>query len=134
MPKNVTSLPTTEVKPKAELERKTRRVHTVEFKLSILQQADQCKHGELGALLRKHKLYSNQLAQWRREFAEKGIKGLSKSQPGPAAKKTAEQKRIEQLERQVTKLKQKVQFKDKCIDLQKKVLGMIEQIEQENQS
>jgi transposase-like protein len=134
MPKNVTSLPTTEVKPKPELERKTRRVFPVEFKLSILQQAEQCKHGELGALLRKHKLYSNQLAQWRREFAEQGVKGLSKSQPGPAAKKTAEQKRIEQLEKQVANLKKKVEFKDKCIDLQKKVLGMIEQIEQENQS
>lgn len=134
MPKNVTSLPTSEIKPKAELERKTRRVFTAEFKLAILQQADQCKHGELGALLRKHKLYSNQLAQWRNEYAVQGVKGLSKSKPGPAANKTAEQKRIEKLEKQIAQLKKKVELKDKCIDLQKKVLGMIEQIEHENQS
>ncbi|CAM4022685.1 hypothetical protein VA7868_04597 [Vibrio aerogenes CECT 7868] len=98
MPKNTTVDP--QVKPSPALEKKTRRVFTTEYKLSIIQQADACQHGELGALLRREKLYSNQLSLWRREFAENGIKGLEKSAPGPAPSKTPEQKRIEQLEKE----------------------------------
>jgi len=81
----------TQILPNPKLEKRGRRSFTVEYKLSILQQADACQHGELGPLLRREKLYSNQLAQWRREFAEQGVAGLNKSQPGPAASKTAEQ-------------------------------------------
>jgi transposase-like protein len=90
--------PMTHILPNPKPEKRGRRSFTVEYKLSILQQADACQHGELGPLLRREKLYSNQLAQWRREFTEQGVAGLNKSQPGPAATKTAEQKRIEQLE------------------------------------
>lgn len=100
MPKPVTPIES-KVEPNPSLEKRTRRVFTPEYKLSIIQQADACKHGELGALLRREKLYSNQLAQWRRELAEDGLAGLSKSAPGPVPKKTAEQKRIEQLEKEV---------------------------------
>lgn len=95
----------THVLPDPKLEKRGRRSFSVEYKLSILQQADACQHGELGPLLRREKLYSNQLAQWRREFAEQGVAGLSKSQPGPAAAKTAEQKRIEQLEKELGRLR-----------------------------
>ena len=37
------------------------------------------QRGELGALLRREKLYSHQLADWRRAFAENGVIGLIKS-------------------------------------------------------
>ncbi|MDY0137841.1 MAG: hypothetical protein RBS36_11780 [Thiomicrospira sp.] len=40
------------IEPNPVLEKRTRRVFSTEYKLSILQQADACKHGELGALLR----------------------------------------------------------------------------------
>jgi len=72
------------VKPDPNLEKRIRRVFTGDYKLSIIQQADACKHGELGALLRREKLYAGQLLQWRREMAEHGVQGLSKSSPGPA--------------------------------------------------
>ena len=119
MPKPATPVDP-KVEPKPELEKRTRRVFTPEYKLSIIQQADACKHGELGQLLRREKLYSNQLAQWRREFAEQGISGLMKSAPGPAAKKTAEQKRIEQLAKENARLRRQVEVKDSCLMLQKK--------------
>jgi transposase-like protein len=124
--------PTTQVDPKPELEKRGRRVFTTEYKLSIIQQADACAHGELGSLLRKEKLYSNQLSQWRKEFAEHGLDGLSKSQPGPKAAKSAEQKRIEQLEKENARLRQQLEVKDSCISLQKKALTLIEALEQEN--
>lgn len=118
------SKPITTVEPKVtpdpKLEKRTRRIFTVEYKLSIIQQADAYKHGELGALLRREKLYSNQLAQWRREFAEQGVAGLSKSAPGPASRKSSEQKRIEQLEKENQRLRRWMEIKDGCLMLQKK--------------
>lgn len=123
-----------EVRPDPQLEKRTRRTFTVDYKLSILQQAAACKHGELGALLRREKLYSNQLAQWRREFDSQGVKGLSKSQPGPAATKSPEQRRIEQLEKENARLKKQLLVKDSCLELQKKALVLIEQAEREGLS
>ena len=57
------------VEPNPVLEKRSRRTFTTEYKLSIIQQADACQHGELGELLRREKLYSNQLQQWRRELS-----------------------------------------------------------------
>ena len=131
MPKPITDLPDEQVKPNPNSEKRTRRIFTTEYKLSILRQADRCQHGELGPLLRREKLYSNQLAQWRREFAEGGVDALSKSSPGPAPKMTTEQKRIAQLEKQIAKLEKQVEIKDRCLELQKKVLEMVEQAESE---
>jgi transposase len=117
------------VTPKPEFEKSTRRRFTTEYKLSILQQANACQYGELAALLRREKLYSNQIAQWRREFAQDGIEGLSKSLPGPKPSKTPEQKRIEQLEKENARLLKELSVKDSCIALQKKALTLIESLE-----
>jgi transposase len=124
----------TEIRPDSKLEKRSRRVFSADYKLSILQQADACQRGELGELLRREKLYSHQLSQWRREFASEGIEGLSKSQPGPVASKSPEQKRIEQLEKENARLRQQLAIKDSCITLQKKALALIEQAEGENLS
>lgn len=129
MPKSMTDLPTTEVKPDPMSEKRTRRTFKQDYKLKIIRQADACQHGELGELLRREKLYSNQLSQWRRELAAGGAGALLKSAPGPKPKLSTEKKRIANLERQVTTLKKQLAVKDQCIELQKKVLAMIEQIE-----
>ena len=105
MPKYPSSNTETQVTPDPKLETRTRRIFKPEYKLRIIQEAEACKHGELGALLRREKLYSNQLSDWRRDYAENGIAGLDKSVPGPAPSKTAEQRQIEKLEKQVAKLK-----------------------------
>jgi len=131
MPKSV-SAGSSQVNPSPELEKKVRREFSVEYKLGILEEAEACKHGELGKLLRREKLYSNQLQQWRREFAEQGADGLSKSKPGPSAKKSAEQRQIERLEREIVKLKKNLHIADGCIDLQKKALSMIDQMRNGN--
>jgi transposase-like protein len=132
MPKPVTVI-NPKVEPNPALEKRMRRSFSTEYKLSIIQQADACKHGELGELLRREKLYSNQLSQWRREFAEQGIDGLKKSAPGPAPRKTAEQKRIEQLERENKQLRKQIEVKDGCLMLQKKALALLDACE-ENES
>ena len=132
MPKPQSDLPLTQVVPDPALEKRTRRQFTAEYKLRIIAQADACKHGELGALLRQEKLYSNQLSEWRREFAQHGVKGLSKSTPGPAPTKTAEQRRIEQLEKENSKLTRKLDIANDCLDLQKKALTMLDRLRSGN--
>ena len=129
MPKSATTT-YPKVEPIPELEKRGRRVFTAQYKLSILQQADACQHGELGALLRREKLYSNQLQQWRREQAEHGLDGLQKSAPGPAAKKTTEQKRIELLEKENERLRRQLEVKDGCLMLQKKALDLLDLLEE----
>lgn len=132
MPKHTTV--ETEVQPNPKLEKRARRSFSTEYKLRIIAQADACKHGELGELLRREKLYSNQLATWRRELKTNGEQGLSKTKPGPPPVKSPEQKRIEQLEKEVAKLRQSLVVKDGCIELQKKALSMLDALENESKS
>ncbi|MEL7798745.1 MULTISPECIES: transposase [Idiomarina] len=126
MPKPVSTI-SPEITPAPEHEKRTRRTFSVEYKLDILRKADACQHGELGQLLRRENLYSNQLAQWRREFSEQGVAGLSKSQPGPQSSQTPEQKRIEKLEKENQRLQEQLRLKDSCLDLQKKAFALIDQ-------
>jgi transposase-like protein len=133
MPKP-TSNPDTQVTPNPALEKRGRRTYTAEYKLSILAKADACKHGELGDLLRKEKLYSNQLTAWRCELAENGVAGLSKSAPGPIASKTMDQKRIEQLIKENDRLKNQLAMANDCLDLQKKALLMLDRMNTGNEA
>ena len=127
MPKPISKKPETQVKPAPELERRTRRKFPAAYKLRILAEADACKRGELGSLLRKEKLYSHQLRDWRKELATNGEEGLQKTTPGPKASKTPDERRIEQLEKQNKALSKKLQIAEDCLDLQKKALFLFEQ-------
>jgi transposase-like protein len=128
MPKSLSERPNTQVTPEPALEKRTRRQFKPEYKLRIIAEADACQHGELGALLRREKLYSSQLSEWRREFAENGVAGLSKSAPGPAPSKTPDQRRIEQLEKENSRLNRKLEIANDCLDLQKKALSMLDRL------
>ena len=134
MPKSVPVAPETEVKPDPSLERRTRRKFSADYKLRIIREADACKHGDLGALLRKEKLYSNQLADWRRELADNGVEGLSKSTPGPASSKTPEQRQIERLEKENSRLLRKLKMANDCLDLQKKAMSMLDHLNNGNKT
>jgi len=65
-----------EVQPKP-----TRRTFTAEYKRRIVAEADQCEHGDLGALLRREGLYYSQIADWRRGVDD-GMLGSKKRGPG----------------------------------------------------
>ena len=126
MPKEPSTLPDSQVAPDPALEKRTRRIFTPDYKLRIVQEAEACKHGELGALLRREKLYSNQLATWKKEYAEKGVAGLSKSAPGPSSSTTPEQRKIIQLEKDNQRLLRKLEIANDCMDLQKKTLKILD--------
>ena len=127
MPKPVPNdLPKTKVTPDPKLEKRGRREFPAEYKLRIIAQADACAHGELGPLLRKEGLYNGQLKQWREEFKNNGVAGLSKSVPGPKSKLSAEQREIDQLRKQLAKVKNELDIANGCLELQKKALAMLD--------
>jgi transposase len=128
MPKSISEQLNTQVTPEPALEKRSRRQFKAEYKLRIIAEADGCEYGELGALLRREKLYSSQLSDWRREFADNGVAGLSKSAPGPAPSKTPDQRRIEQLEKENSRLNRKLEIANDCLDLQKKALSMLDRL------
>ena len=132
MPKSISEWPATQVTPEPALEKRTRRQFKPEYKLRIMAEADACKYGELGALLRREKIYSSQLSGWRREFLENGVAGLSKSAPGPAASSTPQQRRINQLEKENNRLNRKLEIANDCLDLQKKALSMLDRLSNGN--
>lgn len=129
MPKPVTTaLPETQILPDPSLEKRSRRIFSLAYKLRILAEADACKHGELGRLLRQEKLYSGQLQQWRREQADQGEAGLVKSAPGPKASHTVQDRRIECLEKENAGLQKRLRIATDCLDLQKKALSMLDHL------
>ncbi len=105
-----------------------RRKYTAAYKLRILQEADACtEQGQLGALLRREGLYHSNLTTWRRQRDEGMLQGLSrkrgrKKQPvNPLAKK------VEELEKEVKRLRKKLGQAEMIIEVQKKIsefLGM----------
>jgi transposase-like protein len=119
--------------PNPVLEKRTRRQFSADFKLRIIAEADACKHGELGGLLRREKLYSNQLADWRPEYAQHGVQGLSKSLPGPVPSMTPDQRRIAQLEKDNARLSRKLDIANDCLDLQKKAFTIFDHLKNGNE-
>lgn len=101
------SRPPTEVTAKA-----TRRRFTAEYKRKILQEADACERGELGALLRREGLYSSHLIEWRRARDAGELAGLTPRKRGPkaqapdplAAQVAEQQKEIARLKAENAKL------------------------------
>jgi len=128
MPKPISNHHDTQITPAPALEKRTRRKFSAEYKLRIIAEAGACKYGELGGLLRREKLYSSQLTDWRREFEENGVSGLGKSVPGPMASRTPEQRRIDQLEKENSRLIRKLEVATDCLELQKKALSMLDRM------
>jgi transposase len=54
------------------------------------------------------------------------VEGLTKTAQGPKAKFTAEQKELQKLRKDNQRLTRKLEIANGCLDLQKKVLAMID--------
>lgn len=108
--------PQTEVKPaKAK-----RRTFTAKQKLKILTETDGLEHGELGAYLRRHGIYSSSLTTWRRQREEGSLSPQGAPKRGRTPK-SSETKELEKLRRENEKLKKKLEQADLIITAQKKL-------------
>ena len=105
--------------------RPERRRFTATYKLRILQEADRCAPGELGALLRREGLYSSHLTNWRQQRKAGALVALAAHQRGPKVDPQAEE--LARLQRENAKLQAKLQRADLIIDAQKKLLVLLNQ-------
>ena len=104
-----------------------RRRFTAGYKRRMVRAAAACKaSGEVGSLLRREGLYSSHLTHWRRELDahDEAALGAKRRGPKPNAAK-AEARKIEVLERDVARLRQKLERAERIIEAQKKLCDLL---------
>ncbi len=104
--------------------RPTRRSFSNDYKLSILEEADRCGPGELGALMRREGLYSSHLSTWRAQRREGALTALGRKR-GPKPGRTAEEIEFEKLRKENERLREKLRKAEKIIEVQKKVASIL---------
>lgn len=117
----------TTVRPDPEVvERPVRRTFTAEFKRRVVEEAEACRQpGEVGALLRRHGLYSSHLVTWRRQW-KAGAAGLGPRKRGRKAEvKNPLTAKVVQLEREKARLEQRLKQAETIIEFQKKVSELL---------
>ena len=108
--------------------RVTRRRFIAEYKRRILAEADQCQHGELGALLRREGLYHSHLSTWRSQQERGELSGKRRG-----AKANPDASKVKQLEGENAKLRRKLEQAEAIIDAQKKLAGLLETLKEDEQ-
>ena len=118
---------TSEGRPDPEVSDKPRRRRfTAKYKLEILRQADRCtKHGELGALLRREGIYSSSISAWRRSRDRGELAGVKSKRGRKAKLQDARDKKINQIERENRRLRQKLTQAETVIEIQKKASALL---------
>jgi hypothetical protein len=125
MPKPVAIAKATEVVANPEHDRRLRRRFSAEQKRRILEEADTCsERGQLAALLRRERLYSSQLAHGARTGATRPQRVASPQARSQAAQ-GGQDRRIEELERDKSKLERQLLIAEKLIELQKKAQELL---------
>jgi transposase-like protein len=99
-----------------------RRRFTAEYKRKFLKQADACRPGELGALLRREGVYSSSLNAWRSARDRGELAGLSPKKRGPkSSPPDPRDRRIAELEREARKFKARAERAEALVEVQKKL-------------
>jgi transposase len=99
--------------------RAVRRRFSAEYKLRILQEADGCSNGEIGALLRREGLYSSHLTTWRRKREAGQLMELGPKKRGPKPDPQAEE--MKRLRHENERLQVRLRQAEAIIDAQKKI-------------
>ena len=105
-----------------------RRRFTAGYKLSIIEQADQCgTPGEIGRLLRREGLYSSHLSAWRKAAREGSLRELARKRgPKPSAgKRDLKNLRRLELEGENARLREELRKARIVIEVQGKVSGLL---------
>ena len=104
-----------------------RRTYTAEYKRRILKEADACATpGAVGALLRREGLYSSHLVMWRRARERGELTALAPKKRGRKAMPVdARDRRIADLERQLTEMTGRAERAEALVDAQKKLAALL---------
>ena len=104
-----------------------RRRFTAEYRLRIVEEADQCTQpGDVGRLLRREGLYSSHLTKWREAHRSGALHGLRSKKRGvkPKAINPLEPK-VRELEAKVARLEKDLHTAHTILDVQEKVAGLL---------
>jgi len=113
--------PDPEIRPKA-----VRTQWSARDRLRILEAADACPPGELGALLRREGVSSSHLSRWRRQRAQAELAALEpKRQAEPSPETRAQAAELARLQRENQRLQAKLAQAEVIIDVQKKLATLL---------
>jgi transposase len=108
------------------LSRAKRRTYTGEYKQKVLVEADAARgSGEIGAVLRRHGLYSSHLTKWRQERKSGILEGLAPQKRGPKSKANPLTAENQKLQRDNERLADRLRKAEIIIDVQKKVAMLL---------
>lgn len=103
-----------------------RRSFTAEYKLRILQEADNARFsGTIGALLRREGLYSSHLVTWRREREAGTLEALTPRKRGPKSKSHPLDADNQKLRRENERLTERLRKAEIIIEVQKKLAALL---------
>ena len=99
-----------------------RRRFTAEYKRKFLKQADACRAGELGALLRREGVYSSSLTAWRSARDRGELAGLAPKKRGPKTQMPDPRDReLAAKDREIARLSARAERAEALIEVQKKL-------------
>lgn len=99
-----------------------RRQYTQPYKLQVLAEAEQCKQGEMGALLRREGLYYSTLSKWRQQQAEGKLDGRRAKIKAMQSEQAQELKRLQQ---ENARLQARLEMAEAIIEVQKKLARLL---------
>ncbi len=104
-----------------------RRRFTAEYRLRIVEEADQCTQpGDVGRLLRREGLYSSHLTKWREAHRNGALDGLRSKKRGVKSKATNPlEPKVRELEAKVARLEKDLHTAHTILDVQEKVAGLL---------
>ena len=105
-------------------DRPRRRRFTAAYKLAILRETDAATEpGQVGAILRRERLYSSHLVDWRRARDRGALEALARPlgrpRPNPLARE------VERLTRQNSRLERRLATAERIIEIQGKVSELL---------
>src|SRR4030042_1030187 len=122
--------PTASVAPVAQPdpqvpEKPARRRFSADFKLEVLREVDaRTGPGEIGAVLRRHGLYSSNLVAWRRERDLGALERLHKKRGRKPQPHNPLSRRVAELDRENARLNRRPKQAETIIEVQKKVTAI----------
>jgi transposase-like protein len=106
-----------------------RRRFTAAYIDAVLKELDAARHGEIGKILRREGLYAKQVAMWRKQRTT-GIQ--PKRGPKPTAS-TEVRKELARQEREIARLRRKLDQAEMIIDVQKKVATLLSTMDESDE-
>ena len=110
--------------PCSSRERPVRRTFTAAYKLAVLKEIDAAtEEGQIGAILRRERLYSSHLVDWRRARERGALAELARpvgrTRPNPLARE------VDRLRRENARLTARLSTAERIIEIQSKVSALL---------